>query len=293
MTTKTLTSFFILLLGLTPSLPASVIFFADFTYTSAPDFSTITDASQLNGMVDQVGTFSGATNGAEIVLASTDPGSPTNPTITDALGYRDSRDGVDSLTILKANFSESADLADGVNVSFFLSTRRGNNNAGDNYDIVGFDSSGVESFRLTIGTDKQGGGQTERIGFVSSGTTTFDLPTTTGADAIGDLNVDNNIQTGAVINLALSDNGFTIDFAGVDSAGANSYTTDVLAYNGSATSISSIEFQLAAEDVDANGGDKSGFYLDNFQVSAIPETSHAAVLGGLTLCGLFFSRRRS
>ncbi|MEM0964899.1 MAG: hypothetical protein AAGJ81_01945 [Verrucomicrobiota bacterium] len=282
---------FLALVSLTITAHSQTFFNADFSYSSTPDFSSTTDFSDLNaGMTGLVGTFSGATNSAVLSFASDETNAP--PQVIDALGVDDQI----AATVLTANLTSAAAFGGGLQASFFLASRRGNNNAGDDYSIVGYDAFDNEAFHLAIGTDKNGGGQTERIGVVTGGgaTTTFDLTTVSGVDAIEDLDATNSVLAGGFITLTLNTDGYTIGFSSVTGgpvADSIGYLTDTIAYNGAATSLSRIEFQLAGAP-GGNNANRSGIYLDDLNVSIIPEPSGLALVGGFLSFGLVAVRRR-
>ena len=261
------------------------------------------DAANLNGANGQIGTFSGAIPFGNGNAHPDDPelmgfvthGGP-NQSSRLLLIDRPIADGVFS-----ANLAKPAPV-DGTKVSFEVGTRR---SAGDiavarekDYDIIGYDAGGNESFHLRVSAHSGDlTGEVMRLGVVSDngGTVTWDLPTVIGDDA--DLDLDStggsfNRGHVAVVDLALRSDGFVVDFENFSTRNTpNSYTTAILPYNGSATELTRIEFTLPGDITDPNNTSvQGGYVLDNIIVS-VPEPG-SVVLGLIAAAGLFVGRRR-
>jgi VCBS repeat-containing protein len=256
----------------------AAVFHSDFEYAAEPAVGT--DTANLNGAIDQVGTFSGTIPGVDPGDGRFDP---------EVIGFDNAPNGQGRLMIFDrpiASGQFNANLASDVNlkgttVSMDLASSRTLGNSRDkDYDIVGFDSAGNESFHVTISTSNNNGGThdetEERLGVVTNngGSTFYDFTTVIGDDADGDMD---NIGTNAVgateisnIQLILEDDGFVINFARDDRA----YVTDVLPYNGVATTLSRVEFQFAGSN---NRQQNTGFVLDNLIVDHVPSTSRTAI----------------
>ena len=250
---------------------AEVVFRSTFDYETPPEF-ILDDAANLNGGIDQVGSFSGALPGGAgrfepdlIGFVETLELDPEPMILID----RPLEDGS-----FFADFT-SPIAVDGAKVSFDVGLRRssGSSHAKD-YDIIGLDSAGNESFHLRMSafSGETENEDAERVGFVSdAGTTvTYDLPTVDGDDFNQDL-----MQAGrppydpgllGFIELTLEEEGYSLFFE----SGFNFYTSDVLSYNGSATSISRLEFTYAG-DAESNPL-RSGYVLDDILVLGIPVT---------------------
>ena len=276
------------------SVANETVFQTGFAYTSEPTPAEIgNDAANLNGAIGQVGTFSGAV-----------PDGISGQFAPDLMGFAaNNRDGGRLLWVDRptADGAFDADLAsdvlvDGAVVSFDVATRRtqGGTNAKD-YDIIGYDKDGKESFHLRVIANNTS--PNERLAVLTGGgaTLTTDLIGTfggTGADANQDL-----INTGGVpaadelatITLTLGDTGYTIDFLRPTTIPL-AYTTGEINYNGSASELSRIEFTFSGDP--SGTSVQSGYFLDNITVSGevVPEPSTLA-LAALGLLGLRRRRR--
>lgn len=263
-----------------------------------------TDAANINGADGQIGTFSGMlpfgdgnNSGTEFIGFQTHGGPNQSSRIL--LADRPLADGS-----FFANMASTIPI-DGATVSFEVGTRR---SAGDlavahekDYDIIGLDGSGNESFHLRVSAHSGDlAGEAERLGIVSDagGTLTWDLPTVLGDDADGDLTSD-RYRNGniAVIDLALEDDGFIVSLENFrPDPDTNAYTTAKLPYNGSATELAKIEFTFQGA-FEINGVDqtddnsyRSGYALDNIRVTGVPEPNSLAL--GLIAAGGLLARRR-
>ena len=243
----------------------TTVFRATFDYETQPE--VLTDAASLNGGIDQIGSFRG-----ELPEGAGNP----KPAL---IGFIETLELEPEPMILidrpVADGSFFADFAspielDGASVSFDIGLRRssGDSHAKD-YSVIGRDADGNESFHLQMSAFS---GETEledaeRVGFVSDGgaTVTFDLPTVDGDDVNGDL-----MQMGkppydpgllGEIELSLGTDGYSLSFL----SGFNDYTTDTLSYNGSATTVSQIEFTFFGHPEE--NPLRSGFVLDDLVVS--------------------------
>jgi len=270
------------------ALCQETVFQSGFEY-AAGEPTVGTDAANLNFADGQIGEFFGT--------IPTGAGGQFAPEL---MGFENNPNGGRLLLVDRptANGAFSAVLTkeiptDGATVSFDVGTRRtGGGNRNKDYDIVGFDSGGNESFHLRVITKSANGAPETRLAVVSGGgTETFDLPTVAGADGDGDL-----LNTGAppftaddIANIALqlTDSGYTIDFT----RDTISYTTDLLSFNDSTDMLERIEFQFAGG---GSNGARTGFILDNLVVTAVPEPASVAIwsLIGLGLAGFGCYRLR-
>lgn len=294
------------------SATAQVVFDSGFEY-SGGEPTVGTDAANLNGADGQIGTFSGTlpigdgSNPGIELMGFDDHGGP-NPNNSRILFVdRAVADGS-----FFANLASTIPV-DNANVSFELGTRRSSGTKGrqhvKDYDIIGWDGSGNESFHLRISANSEDDdpvdtvGARMRVGNVSDagGTVTWDLPTVVGADADFDMeNTGGSFNRGhiATFNLSLGDTGYVLDWENFSTRmDPNAYTTAELPYNGPATELAKIEitFQGAFE---ANGVDqtddnsfRSGYALDNLRVALVPEP-HSVALALMATAGMFLRRRR-
>ena len=288
----------LILAGLAGELAAQgVAFRTRFEYTGGVSAEPTIglDAANLNGANGQIGTFSGdlpfgdGNNPDPQFMGLQTHGGP-NQSSRILLADRPLADG-SFFANLVAPIS-----VDRAKVSVEVGTRR---SAGDlqtahekDYDIVGLDGSGNESFRLRVSAHSGDlTGEVARLGVVSDNgsTVTWDLPTVVGDDADGDLTSD-RFRRGniAAIDLKLESDGFTVMFENfrVNNAGddlSNSYTTAKLPYNGPATELSRIEFTYAGAflvngiDQDDDSSFQSGYALDNIVVG-VPEPVAGALV---------------
>lgn len=262
---------------------ADTVFQAGFEYTTEPTVGN--DAANLNtGMIGLIGSFSGA------VPDASGTGDDADELITFDDGPAGTRlmkldrgvaDGV-----LTANLDETVFL-DGASVSFDLATRRTAPDRNKDYDIVGYNAGGSESFHLRVIADSD----LARLAVVTGGSTeTYELISTfggTGSDTNGSLPFTSpdptNASQIASIALALGSTGYTIDFARNNGA----YTTGVIPYNGAAGGLSRIEFQYRGGD---NDNVRTGFFLDNLAVEGTLIPTPAALPAGLMLMALIALR---
>lgn len=271
----------------------ATVFSAGFEYTTAPTVNT--NAANIDiGMTGLVGTFSGTLPTAR----SDSAGAGTSQLVTFPAGTVNTAnhalllDRPTASGTLTANLTGAVALAS-TTVSFDIGSRRlaaAGQPTGKDYDIIGLDASGNEAFHLRVlaGPTSPSG---ERLAAVTGGgTLTSDLATTSGSDAFGDLPAVGNPDKMASISLSLQATGYVIQFSNPNVS--NSYTTDLIAYNGSATTLSKIEFQFDGSTValDSFANQSSGFYLDNLVVTAVP--TPAALPAGLALLGVTTLRRR-
>jgi hypothetical protein len=281
-----------------PSATAQlVVFDTGFEY-SGGEPAIGSDAANLNGADGQIGTFSGALpfgNGAfnPDLMGFDDHGGPNQ---TSRILY------VDRPLADGSFFAELASTipVDGATVSFEVGTRR---SAGDlivahekDYDIIGWDGGGNESFHLRVSAHSGDlAGEVQRIGVISDagGTLNWDLQTVVGDDA--DLDLDStggsfNRGHVGVLNLTLGASGYVLDFENFSTRNTpNAYTTDVLPYNGAASELARIEFTFAG-DFDANDpgstSRQGGYVLDNIHVALVPEP-HSLALALIAAAGMF------
>ena len=230
--------------------------------------------ANLNGADDQIGTLSGI---LPIGAGQFEPS---------LVGFRDHPGPNNNSRVLQidrpnadgsffADFTEPI-FTDGATVSFEVGTRRTNGSNEDNhakdYDIIGKDSDGNESFhvRISANSDEVGGiGRQERVAILTDNgaTVTYDLPTVLGEDRDEDMESISNVRDPgeiALITLNLQGGGYVLDFMNfIPEDGprpANAYTTDLLSYNGTATQLSQIEFTFQGGDSNSLRG---GYVVDN------------------------------
>lgn len=258
------------------------VFSTGFEYADPP---VVFEPSELNGAEGQIGEWSGdefPLGQGDILFEGDAVGilpSPYGGTLM--LFDRPSGDldtAEDVTGSYFADFAMPVGLL-GAEVSFAVGTRRTQGNNEKDYDIIGRDSNGVETFHLRVGTNNNGG---ERLGVVSDdgATLVFDLPTTIGEDQGGDLdntggfNLENGPGFGAEIAnviVRLGEEGFVIDFSYPEEAtspNANAYRTGLLPYNGDGVDLAQLEFTY--EGSTANGRN-SGYVLDNIQVTGFDD----------------------
>ena len=298
----------ILMGGVVQTASAQVVFDTGFEYSGGEPVVGL-DAANINGADGQIGTFSGDlpfgdgnNSGPEFIGFQTHGGPNQGSRVL--LADRPLADGS-----FFANLASTIPV-DGATVSFEVGTRRTNGDSAPagserekDYEIIGWDGAGNESFHLYVSAYSGTGlpGEAERLGVVSDsgGTTTFDLPTVVGDDADGDLPGDRYRRGNvAIINMTLEDDGFFVDFENfrqdADNNNAdisNAYTTAKLPYNGSATELSRIEFTFAG-GFEVNGVDQSadrnfqgGYALDNIRVTGVPEPN-TIVLALIAVAGM-------
>ena len=241
--------------------------------------------SDLNGATGQIGSWSGD-----------DFPEGIGNFAPDTIGFEDHPDNGSRLLWLDRPTTSTgdpgaeiislfADLTDdiftaGATFSFEAGTRRTGGNNNKDWDLIGLDNNGNESFHLRVGTNNNGG---DRMGFVSEAGTsvTFDLPTVVGEDGANDLDniggtpFDNDEIGKITVNTGV--NGYSFAFE----HGRNSYTTDTLSYNGPATELSQIQITYSASD---NTGVNSGYVLDNLLVSG-RKVSDGLTFGDFNLDG--------
>lgn len=272
----------LLLLSTSVFAQRETYFSTGFEYSDEP---FVLEPADMNGASGQVGTWTGDTEfpdavGGDILDQPDSAGFADNPYGGRLLLI--DRPGGDVEVDPPANFTGSffADLTDsalllGAQVSFDVATRRTGGNNNKDYDVVGRDSSGTESFRVRIGTNNNGG---QRLGVVTNGgaDVLFDLPTIEGEDQVEDLDNTDAFPIGlndqlANVELTLGEGGYTIRFAtNEQNTGprANSYVSAPIAYNGSGVDLAQLEFTYSASD-DTNFN--SGFVLDNILVTGFQE----------------------
>lgn len=263
------------LMSVNSQVSAVVVFNAGFEYPGgvAGEPTVGTNAANLNGMFGQVGTFSG-----------TIPVGAGGSFAPELMGFGNGPSG----RILKvdrpnaggsfnANLDGAVNFVAGGTVSFGLATARTQGNNNKNYFITGFDAANNQSFRLRVNANSS---QQRLNAIVSGGTVVNNFTTTVGNDASGDMsNVgqdDVAVNELALITLNLGASGYNIEF---NRPGINSYITDSLAYNGSATELTRIEFTFKGGN---NDGLRTGYFLDNLVVDATvpePTTGLLALLG--------------
>lgn len=269
----------VLLWATSPLLAQKTVFYTGFEYDDIP---FVIEPADLNGANDQVGLWSGDTEFPEgigdILFLPDSVGILPSPyggslLLIDRPGGNP-EDGSDFIGSYFADLTEPVDLI-GAEVSFQVGTRRTDGNNNKDYDIIGRDSNGVESFHLRVGTNNNGG---ERLGYVLNGSPTFDLPTVIGEDGPADLdntggfNIDDGPGLGAEIAnvlVRLGPDGYVVDFSYPEantSNNANAYVTALLPYNGNAADLAQLEFTYAASNAT---GRNSGYLLDEVLVTGL------------------------
>lgn len=269
---KPITVIYLLLLLLAARVGlGQTLFSSDFEYAATPD--ALLEAVNLNGAIDQVGLwsgddfpegdayglFSGGVDGGDSAGFVVDPRGGTMLFIDRPL---------DS-AVQFMDLTESTTLG-GTKFSFTTGIAHTGSNGGADFDLFGLDETGTESFRIRIGADAS----TQRLGYASGGATVFDLPTSTGVDAAGDLSIaEVPLTVGdslANVSLTLGEDGYVIDFASLNQS--NSWSSNVLPYNGDASELSRIAISYTGQNVDS--ANQPGFYLDDLIVqedSDVPE----------------------
>ena len=283
----------LLLLASSAAVGQVTVFFTGFEYDLEP---IVFGPIDLNGAKDQVGTWSGDEFPEGIGDALPPP---------DSVGFANNPYGgtvmlldqpAGDATLTRPNVEENgnftgsffADFTEpvlllGTQVSFDVGTRRtrGNADHGKDYNIIGRDSNGQESFHLRVSARSNTAPEQERLGVVTDAgaTVTWDLPTTVGEDKDRDLNGTGGPPAGSEfpdlfiendeigsIQLFLFADGYIIDFTHNPlntTARFNAYTTDVIPYNGLGTDLAQLEFTYEASDAT---GRNSGYLLDNILV---------------------------
>jgi hypothetical protein len=274
----TLSALGMLLLATCQVLAQDTVFFSGFEYDGL--FPIIVEPVDMNGAEDQVGEWSGdefPEGTGDILILPDSVGivpSPYGGNLLVVDRPTGDADGNDFIGSYFADFSKSIGIV-GTEVFFNVGTRRTGGNHNKDYDIVGRDSNGEESFHLRVGTNNNGA---ERIGVVSDGgnSVVFDLPTAVGDDQPNDLDnmggfsVEDGPGFGAEIanvRVRLGAEGYTVDFSYPEegtSSFKNAYTTSQLPYNGSATEIAQLQFTYSASP---SAGVNSGYVLDNVTVT--------------------------
>jgi len=254
---------------------ATVVFQSGFEYSSgAPVVGT--NAANLNGADSQIGSFSGTIPNNLVSFENANGGWMLQD------GHSDGAGATSDWTI-RADFSSTIAL-DGSSASFDYGTRRtitGNRNK-DN-TIRGFDSSDNEVFRLIVTAAAPSNIGVLRLGYWDGGAIVWNLPG--AADAEGDFP---STITGPNTSLDLSfgATGFTISYIG---PGTNSpWSTSEISYL-AGSDLAYLTFSGKGGSTDNN---RSGFYLDNIAVSAIPEPGMASLLLGFGALAMLARRKR-
>lgn len=283
----------------------TVVFNTGFEYSGGEPTIGM-DAANLNGADGQIGTFSGTLpfgNGdhSTDLMGFEDNGGPNNFSRLLEVD-RPLADG-----FFTAELSQTIPV-DGARVSFEVGTRRSAGTAGiehvKDYDIIGLDGAGNESFHVRVSAHSGDlAGEVQRLGVLSNGgaTLTWDLPTIVGDDADGDLDSTgggHNRGYNAAVELILGATGYQIDFENFFTSNRNptpnAYLTDVLPYNESATELAEVRFTFAG-GIDPNDPGstslQSGYALDNIRVALVPEPN-TVVLALIATLGIFTRTRR-
>lgn len=286
------------------STAQTVVFNTGFEYSGGEPAIGM-EAANLNGADGQIGTFSGALpfgNGdhSTDLMGFEDNGGPNNFSRLLEVD-RPLADG-----FFTAELSQTIPV-DGARVSFEVGTRRSAGTTGiehvKDYDIIGLDGSGNESFHVRVSAHSGDlAGEVQRLGVLSNGgaTLTWDLPTIVGDDADGDLDSTgggHNRGFNATVELILGATGFQIDFENYFTSNRNptpnAYLTDVLPYNEAATELAEVRFTFAG-GIDPNDPGstslQSGYALDNIRVTGVPEPT-AVALALIAAIGTLARRR--
>ncbi len=292
--------------GIQPAT-SQVVFNTGFEYSGGEPTIGF-DAANLNGADGQIGTFSGT-----LPFGNGDHS-------TDLMGFEDNGGPNNFSRLLEvdrplesgfftAELSQTIPL-EGARVSFEVGTRRSAGTTGiehvKDYDIIGLDGAGNESFHVRVSAHSGDlTGEVQRLGVLSNSGATleWDLPTLVGDDADGDLDNtggSHNRGFNAAVNLILGANGFQIDFENFFTSNRNptpnAYLTDVLPYNESATELAEVRFTFAGgiDPSDPSSTSfQSGYALDNIKVELIPEPSSAALALFAAVALYAKTRRRS
>ena len=231
-----------------------------FEYTAgAPVVGT--DAANLNGADEQVGTWSGT-----VSTAINGEGGTEVFSFQDVSGDQFLlTDNPGETAIFDAVFTNPVTIDSG-RVSLDLAHRRSIGDQGKDLEVVGLDSLGQESFHLVV-SGNSGGVTRARLGIRTlndEGTTIFDLPTAIGEDSPGDLPFFTGIQENGfgTVNIAMEQDGYVITF----SRGGFIYTTEMLDFNGTPVDLSRLRFIVPGSP---NVDDRGGLWLNDIQVRGI------------------------
>lgn len=268
----------------------TVVFEHGFEYAGGnPTFPGPDFADQLNGADGQIGTFTGFVGDG----IGDEFGDDSFGFVTAQGDQMLQLDRPDASGQFEAVFDTTLRL-DGARVELDVASRRtqGGSRAKD-YAIIGLDENGEESFHLIVNTQNASGTvDGERLAaLVNGGFEISDFLTTVGDDANEDLTNtggtpgDNEV---ASIVVEMTDAGYTIFL----SRHNTSFMTELLPYNGDASTLSKILFTYSGSTDDTIA---SGFYLDNITASGelfiIPEPT-TAMLAIMGLGGMALRRRR-
>ncbi len=237
-------------------------FLSGFEYSAgAPIVGT--DAANLDGADDQVGSWSGTVPGAVAGAGGTELFSFQDVS-GDQFLLADRPGGI---ATFDAVFTSPVTL-DFARVNLDTAVRRTIGGQGKDLEIVGLDSLGQESFHLIVSAASSGA-TSGKIGIRSindGGAAIFDLPTTVGDDLPGELPFFSGTQLNNFgnVSIALESDGYTITF----SKGSVIYVTDKLDFNGTPVDLSSIRFIVPGSP--DNGNIQGGLWLDDVQAIGVP-----------------------
>lgn len=232
------------------------------------------DARNLNGAIDQLGSFSG-----EVPEADFTGGLLDGETISEFDIAGDTFILVDrplAPHVLTAELVSPVPLA-GATMSFEYATRRTGDHPKD-VSFVGIDDTGAEVFEVVVSA-KSDPPDGQRLGFRGPDVDgelvdpIFDFDVVSGADLSDDLpNVGANpgLNGVAAVKVFLLAEGYVIDFR----KPGRGYRTSVLPYRNAASTLTSVEIRV-------NGGGtgvSSGFFLDDFVVGSAGKPSDPNII---------------
>jgi hypothetical protein len=234
------------------SAPATLVFKADFN-NSPYGVVASNDAEPLNAGTP-VGSWTSAMNTGSIL---------TNITATGDMLLQYSNRG-----LLTGTFSQTASLAQGVDISFDF--RPGSSNAGRSLDFVGLDSLGASVFRLNLSIDTA----------LNNAVTVY---TSGGSVVIGQAVKYAQVQDKAWNSVLVNIDGSTLTVSGQSAEGTvwSAVSGGILSSSADLAKITILGSPTTSNVT---------MLFDNIQVTAIPEPAALGMIGAAGL-GLLWIRR--